>query len=162
MLSDEGLGAEDRRYPPIRKCQCGICDKTFTDKSVAEIARSVARHWNREHADELKHSMEPFKTEEVGGEHLHGNEYSYRVYEYYVTAYDILNPDGGSPFKYQYVKKTEADEVCEDCWRDIQSVGGYREVSDSGWRTKYRCHDCQQKRDIERRKRENESLGRFA
>lgn len=146
----------------MKRCECGICDESFLDADAVSMARAIARHWNDEHGDELEYSEEPFRTEEYGGRHLHGDEYAYRVHKEYITVYDVLNPDGDKPFKYQYVKKPEARDVCEDCWRSIQSVDGYREIDDSGWRTKYRCDECQQQRDIERRKEQNESLGRFA
>jgi hypothetical protein len=148
--------------PRIKRVECGICEHTFKDGTIADIAQQIARHWNREHGDELGVDQKPFKTEEYAGRHLHGDEYAYKVQEYYVTSYDVLNVDGEKPFKYQYVKKPESVDVCEDCWRSIRGVDGYREIDDSGWRTKYRCDDCQRKRDIERRKTENESLGRFA
>lgn len=153
---------DDSRSAAVRSCECGVCDKTFSGGTIAGLAKSIAKHWNDEHGDELRHSMQPFKREEYGGRHLHGDEYAYHVHEYYVTAYDVIDADGDRPFKYQYVKKTKGREVCEDCWRSINNVDGYRELPADGWRDKYRCDDCHRERQIERRKNENENLGEFA
>lgn len=150
------------RTPRIKRCECGICETTFTDKSVVNMAKAIASHWNDEHGDELGVSETPFKTEEFGSRHLHGDEYAVRRKEYYVTAYDVLNPDGDTPFKYEYVKKPEAKKVCEDCWRSINAVEGYRELDTDGWRDTYRCDECAREREIERRSEENQSLTRFA
>lgn len=157
-MSNEQL---QNRTVRVKKCECGICETTFSDSDVVSMARSIARHWNDEHGDEL-YGMTPYKSEEYGGRHLHGDEYAYTVKDYYLTTFDILNPDGTKPFKYEYVKKTEAEDVCEDCWRGIKGVDGYREIDDSDWRTKYRCDECHKRRQISRRKEENESIERFA
>jgi len=128
------------------------------------MAKRIAEHWNAEHGDELQHGMTPFKTEEYGGHHLQGDEYVYRVKEFYITAYDVLDTSGGScgPFAYEYVKRPKAKDVCEDCWRSINAVDGYRELDTDGWRDKYRCDECAEKRKIERRQEENEDITRFA
>ncbi len=144
----------------MRRCECGICDEVFTDDTVVGMAKSIAKHWNDEHGDELAMDMQPFKTEEYQGHHLHGNEYSYRVYEYYVTAYDVLDTSGYTtgPFAYQYVKEPEAEDHCEDCWQSIKAVDGYRELSTDGWRDKYLCDECAHERKVERRQSENRQL----
>jgi len=152
----------ENRTPRIKRCECGICEKTFSDKSVVEMAKAIARHWNDDHGDELAVSETPFKTEEYGGRHLHGDEYAVRRKEYYVTAYDVLNPDGEKPFKYEYVKEPEAEDVCEDCWRSIHGVDGYRELETDGWRDKYLCDECAERRKVERRQKENQSITEFA
>ncbi|QIO25472.1 hypothetical protein [Haloarcula sp. JP-L23] len=148
----------------MRKAECGICDTTFTDDRVVDMARSIAQHWNDDHSDELAVSETAFKREEYGGRHLHGDEYAYTVKEYYITVYDVLDDCGGScgPFAYAYVKKPEAVDVCEDCWRSIKTVDGYREIDDSDWRTKYRCDECHRERRIERQKDENQQITEFA
>lgn len=154
------MTAEDLR---MRRAECGICDTAFTDDTVVAMARSIAQHWNEEHGEEF-HSTQPFKREEYGGRHLHGDEYAYTVKEYYITVYDVLDPDSDDcgPFAYEFVKKPEAADVCEDCWRSIEAVDGYREIDDSGWRTKYRCDDCHRDRRIERQKDENQQITEFA
>jgi len=143
----------------IKSVECGICDKSFSG-GVAEIAKSVARHWNDEHGDELAVSETPYKIEEYQGHHLHGDEYSYRVKEYYITAYDVLDTSGAScgPFAYAYVKEPEAKDHCEDCWRPIGSVDGYQELDTDGWRDKYLCDECARERKIERRKANNKPI----
>lgn len=144
----------------MERCECGVCDTAFTDDTVVEMAESVADHWNDEHGDEF-HGEQPYRTEEHGHRHLHGNEYAVRQKEYYITVYDVLNPDGEQPFKYQWVKKPEAVDVCEDCWRSIESVDEYRELPVEGWRDQYLCGRCEDARRIKRRKDENESLEEF-
>lgn len=155
-------GAESIQQDEVRiqNVECGICETSFGDKTVPEIAKAVARHWNEEHGDELRHDMEPFKTEEYAGHHLHGDEYAYERKEYYVTAYDILDTTGHTtgPFAYSYVKKPEAEDHCEDCWRSIESVDGYQELPTDGWRDKFICDDCREQREIERHRENNESL----
>lgn len=148
----------------MKSVECGICEKKFTDSTLVEMAKSIAKHWNNEHDDELAVSMQPYKTEQYGGEHLHGNEYSYRVYEYYVTAYDILDTSGDScgPFAYEYVKKPQHKDVCEDCWRTIQAADGYTELESDGWRDKYLCDECAERRKIERRESENQQISEWA
>jgi hypothetical protein len=145
----------------IRSVQCGICDEKFTDGLVPSIAKNLARHWNREHGDELRHSEQPFDRETIVGHNLHGNEYSCRVYEDYITAYDVINPGGGPPFKYQYYREIDAEDYCEDCGRHIEAVDGYRQLEEDFWRDKYLCDECDKQRTIERRKNQNESLGEF-
>ncbi len=104
--------------------------------------------------------MEPFKTEEYAGHHLHGDEYAYKRKEYYVTAYDILDTSGSSsgPFAYAYVREPESEDHCEDCWRSIDAVDGYRTLSTDGWRDKYLCDECDRQRDLQRRQENNQSL----
>ena len=144
----------------MKSVECGICEKKFTDDTLVDMAKAIARHWNDEHGDELKIDMPPFKTEEYGGEHLHGDRDSYRVKEYYVTAYDVLDISGDScgPFAYEYVKKPKHEDVCEDCWRSIQGVDGYTELESDGWRDKYLCDECSERRKVERRESENQKI----
>ena len=140
-----------------------MCETTFTDATAPEIAKRVARHWNRKHGDELD-GIEPFKTEQYGGEHLHGNEYSYRVYEYYITAFDVLDASGHStgPFAYQYVNNVEAADHCEDCWQPIEDVAGYHELPSDSWRDTYICNQCHRQREIERHTQENQQITEFS
>jgi len=147
----------------IRSVECGICDTTFRNGTVPEIAKKVAKHWNHEHGDEF-FQTQPFKTEEYGGRHLHGDEYAYKVTEYYITAYDVLEGGGGStgPFAYEYVKEIESEPHCTDCWRHIDDVDGYRELETESWEDEYLCDRCARERKIERREEENESLEEFA
>jgi hypothetical protein len=157
------VAVSEQQTPRIRRCECGICDQTFTDDTVVGMAQSIARHWNDEHGDEF-YREQPFKTEEFGGHHLHGDEYAVRRKEYYITAYDVLDKSGSTvgPFAYQWVKEVEGEDVCSDCARAIRSVNGYREIGESDIGTKYRCDECERERTIERRKSENESLEVFA
>lgn len=149
--------------PRIKRVECGICETPFTSGTVVEMAKKIARHWNQDHGDELRHTMTPYKTEEFGGEHLHGNEYSYRVVDYYVTAYDVLDTSNGScgPFAYRFVKNPEGGKYCDDCGAMLENVDGYQEVRDTGWRTVYRCDPCQKQRNIERRREMNQSIDDF-
>jgi hypothetical protein len=151
------------REPRIERVECGICETSFTQGSIVDIAKRVASHWNDEHNDEF-HNTQPFKTEEYGGRHLHGDEYAYTVKEYYVTAYDVIDPESEScgPFAYQYVKEPEAVDHCEDCWRSIHTVEGYEEIESDGWRDKYLCTQCKTERTIKRRKKNNQELTEWA
>jgi hypothetical protein len=148
----------------MKSVQCGICDKKFTDVAVVEAAKRIARHWNEEHRDELEVGMTPFRSENRITHHLHGDEYACVLDEEYITAYDVLDTSGHTcgPFAYEYVREPEAEDVCDDCWRHINGVDGYREIDATGWRTKYRCDECHRERQIERRKDENQNLGEFA
>jgi len=148
----------------IRRVECGICEKAFRDGTIVKIAQQVARHWNDEHGDELQSGMTPFKTEEYGGHHLHGDEYAVRRKDLYITAYDVLEQSGATcgPFAYEYVKEPEAVPHCEDCWRSIDAVDDYNTLDDDGWRTTYRCARCQRKRDIDRRANENQHLTQWS
>lgn len=148
----------------IQSVECGICEKTFTDKTIPEIAKAVARHWNNDHGDELRYSMEPFDTVEYGGRHLHGDEYAVERKDLYITAYDVLDTTGHTtgPFGYSYVKKPEAEDHCEDCWRSVEAVDGYQELPSNGWRDKFICDDCRGQREIERHRENNESLTRWS
>lgn len=150
--------------PRIHRIECGICDTAFTDGPVVEIADNVAQHWNDEHDDELAHDMTPYKTEEYGGRHIHGDEYAYTVHKYYITVYDVLDTTGATtgPFAYRYVKKPEAVDVCEDCWRAIRNVEGYQELDTDGWRDEYLCDECAHQRKVERRREENRALDAYA
>ena len=154
----------DSQEVSIESVQCGICDSSFGPGSQVSIARQIAKHWNDEHGDELRHGMDPFKTEEYAGRHLHGDEYAYRVKEFYITAYDVLDDSGAScgPFAYEYVREPEAIDHCDECWRSIQNVDGYREVDTDGWKDSYLCDRCHREQQIERRKNENQNLGEFA
>jgi hypothetical protein len=93
---------------------------------------------------------------------MRGNQYRYRLYKYYITAYDVLDNSGDTcgPFAYQYVKKIEG-EVCEDCWRSIHGVDGYQELDTDGWRDKYLCDECARERQIKRRESENEQITKW-
>lgn len=155
--------SDSKQEPRIKAVGCGICDKTFTDGTAPEVAKRIAYHWNDEHGDELGVDMEPFRSETVVRHHLHGDEYACEIIEEFVTAYDVLDTSSYScgPFAYQYVREPEAEDVCEDCWRSIKGVEGYREIGET-WRTKYRCDECHRERQIERRKDENQNLGEFA
>lgn len=147
----------------IANVQCGICEKTWGVDTAASIAKKIARHWNMDHADELKYSMEPYKTEQWGGEHIHGDRYSYRVVEFYVTAYDVLDSSGPTcgPFAYRFVKQPESQDVCEDCWRSIHAVDGYQELETGGYQTEYLCDECAHDRRVKRRRDENEQLSEW-
>lgn len=160
-MSDGTGGVVVEREIRIHRVECGICDTVFTDGTVPEIARKIARHWNNDHGDELKISETPFDREVIVGEHLHGDEHRCRVYEDYITAYDVINPGDGPPLKYQYYKEIEGEDYCEDCGRHVETVDGYRELPGDAWRDKYRCDECHKERRIERRKEENNQLTEF-
>lgn len=151
------------REPRIKSVECGICETTFTDGTIPEIAQQVAHHWNMDHPDEF-YDMQPFKTEKFGGENIHDNVYSYRVIEYYITAYDVLDTSGHTigPFNYNYVKEPTAFDRCEDCGRSIEAVDGYQELETSGWRDTYLCDACNRQRDVSEHKENNQSLTEFA
>jgi hypothetical protein len=37
------------REPRIERVECGICETTFTQGSIVDIAKRVAAHWNADH-----------------------------------------------------------------------------------------------------------------
>jgi hypothetical protein len=140
---------------------CGICDTKFTDGTVTEIAERIARHWNNAHGDDLRLDMTPFDREVIVDEHFHGDQHKCRVYEDYITAYDVIDAEGARPFKYEYVRDVDCEDHCQDCWRPIEAVDGYRELPGDDWRDRYLCRACERERRIDRRKEENQQLTEF-
>jgi predicted small metal-binding protein len=146
---------EDRQY----KFKCGHrCGQTWSGTSLKRLAKRIAWHWNEEHHDELRISMTQIDEVERGGHHVHGNEYTVERIPIYVTAFDVLEE---LPTPEIYVDLPDDRKVCHRCFRVLKHTDKRVEIDTSGLNDKWRCAQCDEEMDIERRREENQSIVEF-
>lgn len=138
------------------KFDCGMdCGKTWSGDDLARIAKNVAWHWNKEHNDELKHAHRQFDEVERGGHHLHGNEYSVERIPIYITSFDVMQRIGKED---GHAVPAESEDVCKDCNEVIRDTSDAVLLEESVLGDEYRCSDCDEEREIERKASENEQI----
>lgn len=135
------------------------CGKSFSGDDLARIARRGAKHWNKEHGDELRHRYEAIDEVEFGGHHIQGHSYEVRKYSVYLTSFDMMqrigNVDG-------WLVPSDRDSVCPDCYRHIpDSDDRIEDDSDDPFNDEWTCRACIEEAEIERKSNQNQSLGEF-
>lgn len=139
--------------------ECGAreCKSMFTSDELPRILKSAARHWNREHADDLKHGYEAIDEVQVGGHHIQGESYEVRKYKVYITAFDVAKRLGAID------GKLVADsDACPDCYCRIPNEEDrVEENPDDAFCDEWKCATCAEEQEIERKANENESLGEW-
>ena len=151
----------DEKQRSLKQCECSICDTTFYNGTIPSMAKKIANHWNEEHGSEF-YDVQPFDEIKYGGHNVAGDDYVYTIKQLYITAYDVINVDGDTPFKYEYVKNVEMENECSKCYRNIENVNGYTKLdTDENEYQTFICSSCEQERIAQERSEKNESLADY-
>lgn len=138
---------------------CPLCDDSWNGDDLAKIADRVAWHWNKEHHNELRHSYQQIDAVERGGHNVHGNEWTVERIPIYVTAFDVMERIG---LEDGMAVPPESGNICDECKRFLKQYHEHTVIEESvvGHDT-WRCADCAERMEIERKQTENEQLTDF-
>jgi len=135
------------------KCSCPQCNKSWNGDSLKKISKRVAKHWNKKHSDEIKHSYEKIDSIVIDGHHVHDNEYVVEKIPIYITSFDVMDrlglEDGFAVFD-------ENKDYCDNCKCVIRKSENKIEIDD-----KIQCKKCYNLQKIEEKKNTNHSLSYF-
>lgn len=145
--------------PKIRgdyRLKCGRCGSGFSGDDLARIFQRGARHWNKEHGDELENTYEPIDEVEYGGHHLHGNSYEVRKYTVFLTSFDMMDRLGAED---GWLVAQDVTGVCPECHRHIPNEAD-RITDDPNdfFSDDWACRACLQDAEIRRRRAENRDI----
>jgi len=140
-------------------CSHRDCGKSFTGDDLGRIAQLGARHWNKEHGDDLRHRHESIDEVQYGGHHIQGNAYEVRKYKVYITSFDVMDRIGEIDGR---LVPSDTERVCSDCLRNIPDEDDrLEEDPDDPFNDEWTCRACVEESEIERKATENQSLGEF-
>lgn len=136
--------------------KCPLCGSGFSGESLSKIANRGARHWNKEHGDELRHSHDPVTEVEYGGHHITGNSYEVKKYTVYLTSFDMMDRLGKVDGR---LIIQNADNTCPECFRYIpDEEDRIEDDQDSIMDDDWTCQACLWEQDIDRKQSENQSI----
>ena len=145
-------------------CVCSAdCTEVFRADTITDLAQQVARHYNREHSQELRHNYDVFDRETRGGHHVQDNIYQVRRIDYRVTAYDVIAAGRRQPLDEAFATPDDP-RTCTDCWRytGTSEVGAVELESADAWGCEWRCEHCASEKTIKEKQEHNEQLDAFA
>lgn len=158
-MADDGHVERDHRDPRgefVFDCGVRDCHEYFHGDDLAKIARQGARHWNREHGDELKHRHEAIDERVIGGHHIQGNSYEVRKYKIYLTSFDIMERIGLEDGR---LVPSDKDQICPECLREVpDEEHRIEDDPDDRFNDDWTCSICVEEEIIERREEENQQL----
>jgi len=139
---------------------CPLCSTSWNGDKLSRIADRVAWHWNKEHNGELRHSYDRIDTVERGGHNVHGNEWTVERIPIYVTAFDVMERIGQED---GMAVPPEKGNTCDECYRFLRQYHEHEVIEESvvGNDT-WRCQDCADRLEYERKQEENQQLTEFA
>lgn len=136
------------------------CPESFKGDDLASLAQRGARHWNREHGDQLKRHNEVIDWVEYGGHHLHGDAYEVRKYPVCITSFDVMERIGRVDGR---LVPADDDKVCPQCLHEIPNEADRMEDDpDDRYNDAWTCRACAAEEDIDRRQNVNRDLGEYA
>lgn len=151
MSADETVRGEYRF-----DCSCRDCGKSFSGDDLAKIAKRGARHWNKEHGDELRHRHEVIEEVQYGGHHIQGNAYEVRKYKVYLTSFDVMDRIGQIDGR---LVPGDDDRVCPECLHYIPDENDRLEDEpDNPLNDEWTCRACIEEAEIERKESENQQI----
>ncbi|MDB2226179.1 hypothetical protein PM023_16150 [Halorubrum ezzemoulense] len=132
------------------------CGESFWGVDFASIARRAARHYNREHTSDIKHSHEVVDTVERGGHHVRDNVYQVERVSIYVTPFDMAERVGAVD---GWLVPVDSENVCSECYCHIPDDDDRIEdnpddIFDESWI----CAECVAAAEVEKREQENQQL----
>lgn len=138
--------------------QCGMrdCGKKFTGDDLARIARRGAKHYNKEHHSDLKHSYEKIDEVVFGGHHIQGHSYEVRKYPIYLTSFDIMDRLGAVDGR---LVPADRETTCTECYHYIPDKDDRIEDDpDDPFNDEWICRACADEQEIDRKKSNNQQI----
>lgn len=148
---------------PEKGCRDGFrfscafgCGESFWGTDFADIARRAARHYNREHGDDLRHRYDVVETIERGGHNVYDNVYQVERVDIYLTPFDMAERVGAVD---GWLADPDSDTVCSECNCYIPDESDrIEDEPDKIYEVSWTCSECVEEQEIERRSSENQQI----